>query len=133
MGLDPKVWFCQHPSFSRYQMSDIQNRLKKYCYFMFEGKEGTRSSRVQMLFCDALNAMLEWVNLEHNIYCSLSFAHKLCHKLKYWSGFSLEQNSGCLCRQAFIHYCGLHQVWGRTEKLCLIWGLTGSLSMLRTC
>ena len=23
--------------------------------------------------------------------------------------FSLEQNSGCICRQAFIHYCGLHQ------------------------
>ena len=34
--------------------------------------------------------------------------------------FSLEQNSGCSCRQAFIHYCGLHQVWGRTEKLHLI-------------
>ena len=26
------------------------------------------------------------------------------------SRFSLEQNSGCRCRQAFIHHCGHHQV-----------------------
>ena len=49
--------------------------------------------------------------------------------MKYLSSFSLEQNSGCSCRQAFIHYCGLHQVWARTEKLCLIWVLRGSMSI----
>ena len=43
-----------------------------------------------------------------------------CCFLKYTSSFSLEQNSGCSCRQAFIHYCGPHQVWGRTEELHLI-------------
>ena len=32
------------------------------------------------------------------------------------SSFSLEQNCGCSCRQAFIHYCGLHQVYGKTKK-----------------
>ena len=30
--------------------------------------------------------------------------------LKKWNSFFLEQNSGCIYRQAFIHYCGLHQV-----------------------
>ena len=33
------------------------------------------------------------------------------------SRLSLEQNSSFSCRQAFIHYHGLHQVWRRTEKL----------------
>ena len=47
--------------------------------------------------------------------------------MKCISSFSLEQNSGCSCRQAFIHYCGLHQVWGITEKLHLIWVLRGSM------
>ena len=36
------------------------------------------------------------------------------------SRFSLEQNYGCSCRQAFIHYCGLHQVCERTVKLQLV-------------
>ena len=49
--------------------------------------------------------------------------------MKYISSFPLEQNSGCSCRQAFIHYCGLHQVWGITEKLHLIW----VLRVLWTC
>ena len=35
-------------------------------------------------------------------------------------------------RQAFIHYCGLHQVWGKAEMQHLIWERTSSLSMLRT-
>ena len=52
-----------------------------------------------------------------------------CCLLKYMRSLSLEQNSGCICRQAFIHYCGLHQVWGRTEKLCLVWVLRDSMSM----
>ena len=49
------------------------------------------------------------------------------------SGFLCNRTLVVDCRQAFIHYCGLHQVWGRTEKLCLILFLTGSQSMLRTC
>ena len=40
--------------------------------------------------------------------------------LQQWRSFSLEQNSGYICRQPFIHYCGPHQVWGRTEKVHLI-------------
>ena len=53
-----------------------------------------------------------------------------CCLLKQWNSFSLEQNSGCICRQAFIHYCGLNQVWGRTEKLCFIWAVRHSFSVL---
>ena len=46
---------------------------------------------------------------------------------------SLEQNIG-FWRQAFIQpTAGLHQVWGRTEMLCLLWVLRGSMSMFRTC
>ena len=37
-----------------------------------------------------------------------------CFLLKYMSSFSLEQSSGCSCRQAFIHYCGLHQLMKST-------------------
>ena len=48
------------------------------------------------------------------------------------SWFSLEQNSCCSCRQAFIYCCRLHQVWKRTEKTALIWVLGGSVGMLRT-
>ena len=47
--------------------------------------------------------------------------------------YSLEQNIGCW-RQAFNQpTAGLHQVWGRTEKLHLIWALRGPVSMLSTC
>ena len=56
-----------------------------------------------------------------------------CCLLKYISGFLCNRTLVVDCRQAFIYYCGLHQVGGRTEKVCLIWFLTGSLSMLRTC
>ena len=31
--------------------------------------------------------------------------------------YSLEQYIGFVVRQAFIHYCGLHQVWREAEKL----------------
>ena len=37
------------------------------------------------------------------------------------SWFSLEQNSCCSCRQAFIYFSRLHQVWKGTEKTVLIW------------
>ena len=33
------------------------------------------------------------------------------------SGFLCNRTLVVDCRQAFIHYCGLHQVQGRTEKL----------------
>ena len=56
----------------------------------------------------------------------------------YWinleaSWFSLEQNSCCSCRQAFIYFSRLHQVRKGTEKTALIWDLTGSLSMWQHC
>ena len=38
-----------------------------------------------------------WLNLEEQLY-------------------SLEQYIGCIWRLAFIHYCGLHQVWLEAEK-----------------
>ena len=56
----------------------------------------------------------------------------LCHEVII-SRFSQEQNSGCSCRRAFIHYFGLHQVSGRTEKLQPLRVLGGSMHMLRTC
>ena len=49
------------------------------------------------------------------------------------SWFSLEQNNCCSCRQAFIYFSRLHQVWKGTGKTALIWGLTGLLSLLRAC
>ena len=75
--------------------------------------------------------------ISKNWHVILWIAHSQClhnytnHEVN--NSFSLEQNSGCSCRQAFIHYCGLHQVWRGTEKLHFIWVLRGSLSMLRTC
>ena len=30
--------------------------------------------------------------------------------------YSLEQYIGFVVRQAFIHYCGLHQVWREAEN-----------------
>ena len=30
--------------------------------------------------------------------------------------YSLEQYIGCIWRLAFIHYCGLHQVWLEAEN-----------------
>ena len=48
-----------------------------------------------------------YLNLYKPIICvDFSF----CCLLKNISSFYLEQNSGCSCRQAFIHYCGLYQV-----------------------
>ena len=46
--------------------------------------------------------------------------------LFYWfileaSWFSLEQNSCCSGRQAFIYFSRLHQVWKGTGKTALIW------------
>ena len=38
-----------------------------------------------------------WLNLEEQLY-------------------SLEQYIGCIRRLAFIHYCGLHQVWLEAEN-----------------
>ena len=38
-----------------------------------------------------------WLNLEEQLY-------------------SLEQYIGCIWRLAFIHYCGLHQVWLEAEN-----------------
>ena len=45
---------------------------------------------------------------------------------------SLEQNIGCW-RQAYIQPTAwLYQVSGRTEMLCLLWVLWGSMHMLKT-
>ena len=47
--------------------------------------------------------------------------------------FSLEQKSCCSCRQTFIYFSRLHQVWKGTENTALIWDLTGLLIILRAC
>ena len=68
------------------------------------------SSQLLLIFC--VDFSFCWLNLEIKLVFSGT------EQLLY-------------CRQAFIHYCGPHQVWKRTKKLHLIWVLTGSLSMLR--
>ena len=45
--------------------------------------------------------------------------------------WSLEQYIGCCWRLAFIHYCGLHQVWLEAEKLSTYIRF-GSLKVLKT-
>ena len=41
------------------------------------------------------------------------------HKSEVNKSFSLEQNSGCSCRQAFIHYCGLIRSEGELKNYAL--------------
>ena len=54
------AWFSQHPLFGKYKMSNIYwEQLEKYFYFMFEGKEEARSSRLQSAIFDAIFVMLE--------------------------------------------------------------------------
>ena len=47
--------------------------------------------------------------------------------------YSLEQYIGCIWRLAFIHYCGLHQVWLEAEKLsaCIEFGSLRSVKVLK--
>ena len=85
----------------------------------------TNSSRVTAIFVPASQFLLP-DTCKHNVYTtriylwfwdSCSGSNKCAPgNLQDINSFSLEQNSSCSCRQVFIHYCGLHQVWGRTEK-----------------
>ena len=63
--------------------------------------------------------------------CTFLQDRTICRLEASW--FSLEQNSCCSCRQAFIYFSRLHQVRKGTGKTALIWSLTGLLSMLRVC
>ena len=66
-----------------------------------------------------LRQFLGLVGLYRKFIPTLCRCHRMPEQVRI-SRFSPEQNSGCSCRQAFIHYCELHQVWGRTKKLQLI-------------
>ena len=54
----------------------------------------------------------KFINLDNSFGVDFSYCWINLEVLKY----SLEQNIGFVVRQAFIHYCGLHQVWREAEN-----------------
>ena len=44
-----------------------------------------------------------------------------CWLILEGSWFSLEQNSCCSCRWAFIYFSRIYQVWTGSEKTVLVW------------
>ena len=84
--------------------SDLSNYASSTSSSVKESKVTTNPLNVQ--FTHTQQKKIHQVGVDFS-YCWLNLEEQL---------YSLEQYIGCFWRLAFIHYCGLHQVWLETEN-----------------